>query len=92
MACAKAPTRQLSNQIRQIFIVSQRHLLSHLYFKIIIPVCCGSLQKNEIQFKLLSESGFYYIEHAKKSPTRDLCICQKYYDYRVSAEFLQPPK
>ena len=31
--------------------------------------------------------GFYCIEHAKKSPTRDLCICQKYYDYRVRAKF-----
>ena len=48
--------------------------------------------KNEIQLALqqkrtISERGFYCKEHAKKSPTRDLCICQKYYDYRVRAEF-----
>ena len=37
--------------------------------------------------RTISERGFYCKEHAKKSPTRDLCICQKYYDYRVRAEF-----
>lgn len=46
-------------------------------------------RKNEIQLaqkyyiRQRAIRGLYCIEHAKKSPTRDLCICQKYDDYRV---------